>query len=78
DHLDELVTAYVGHHAPDKIARTRLQAIVSQYGWSLWGFIQAATNDFDFDFYGWGLERFEGAVEEFRSPGFRRLLEAVQ
>ncbi|MGZ5406355.1 MAG: phosphotransferase [Aeromicrobium sp.] len=78
DHLDELVTAYVGHHAPDKIARTRLQAIVSQYGWSLWGFIQAATNDFDFDFYGWGLERFEGAVEEFRSPGFGRLLEAVQ
>lgn len=78
DHLDELVTAYAGRHAPDKIARTRLQAIVSQYGWSLWGFIQAATNDFDFDFYGWGLERFEGAVEEFRSPEFPRLLEAAQ
>ncbi|MDQ3157413.1 MAG: phosphotransferase [Actinomycetota bacterium] len=78
DHLDELVTAYVGRHAPDKIARTRLQSIVSQYGWSLWGFIQAATNDFDFDFYGWGLERFEGAVEEFRSPEFPRLIEAAQ
>ena len=51
---------------------------MSQYGWSLWGFIQAATNDFDFDFYGWGLERFEGAVEEFRSAEFPRLLEAAQ
>jgi len=77
EHLDELVTAYVGRHAPDKIARTHLQAIVSQYGWSLWGFIQAATSEFDFDFYGWGLERFEGAVEEFRSPEFARLLEAA-
>lgn len=74
EHLEELVTAYVGHHAPEKVARTRLQAIVSQYGWSLWGFIQSATSDFDFDFYGWGRERFEGAVEEFRSPGFDRLL----
>lgn len=77
EHLDELVTAYVGHHSPSKIARTRLQAIVSQYGWSLWGFIQSATNDFDFDFYGWGRDRYEGAVEEFRSPGFSRLLETA-
>lgn len=77
EHLDELVTAYVGHHSPNKIARTRLQAIVSQYGWSLWGFIQAATNDFDFDFYGWGLDRFEGAVEEFRSADFARLLQTA-
>jgi len=76
-HLDELVTAYVGHHSPEKIARTRLQSVVSQYGWSLWGFIQAATNDLDFDFYSWGLERFEGAVREFRSPGFASLLETA-
>ena len=77
DHLDELVTAYAGQHSTSKIARARLQAIVSQYGWSLWGYIQAATNDFDFDFHGWGQDRFEGSVEEFRSPGFTALLDAA-
>ena len=77
DHLDELVTAYAGHHSPSKIARTQLQAIVSQYGWSLWGYIQAASNDFDFDFHGWGQDRFEGSVAEFRSPGFTGLLDAA-
>lgn len=78
EHLEELVDAYVGHHSPVLIARTRLQSIVSQYGWSLWGFIQAATNDFDFDFYGWGRDRFDGAAREFRAPGFTDLLETAQ
>ena len=77
DHLDELVTAYVGHHAPEKIARTRLQATVSRYGWSLWGYIQAATSDQDYDFHGWGQERFDAAVQDFRSPAFGRLLDAA-
>jgi thiamine kinase-like enzyme len=70
EHLVELVTAYVGHADPALIARTRLQATVSRYGWSLWGFIQAATNSDDFDFYGWGQERFDKAVADFRSPHF--------
>ena len=77
DHLEELVTAYVGHHAPATIARTRLQATVSRYGWSLWGYIQAATSDQDYDFHAWGQERYEAAVEDFRSPGFGALLDAA-
>ena len=32
----------------------------AQYGWSLWGFIQAATSPIDFDFHGWG----HGALRE--------------
>ncbi len=74
DHLEELVTAYVGHTDPEAIARTRLQATVSRYGWSLWGYIQAATSDQDFDFYGWGMERYEKAAADFRGPDFDRWL----
>lgn len=77
DHLEELVTAYVGRPAPELIARTRLQATVSRYGWSLWGFIQAATSDHDYDFHGWGQERYEAAVDDFRSPAFSGLLDAT-
>jgi len=77
EHLGELVTAYVGHEDPALIARARLQATVSRYGWSLWGFIQAATNDDEFDFHGWGQERFDKAVADFRSPQFEAWLEAA-
>ena len=44
----------------------------AQYGWSLWGFIQAATSPIDFDFHGWGLERFDKAEATFRGPELRR------
>ncbi|MEV7398496.1 phosphotransferase [Aeromicrobium sp. NPDC092404] len=77
DHLTELVTAYVGHEDPVLIARTRLQATVSRYGWALWGFIQAATNEEDFDFRGWGQDRFDKAVGDFRDPRFETWLETA-
>ena len=77
DHLDELVTAYIGHHSPEKIARTRLQATVSRYVWALWCYIQAATSDLDDDFQGMGQELFEKAAADFRSPGFEGLLDTT-
>ena len=78
DQLEELVTSYYGRRLRNKIARTRLQALVSQYGWSLWGAIQAATSSIDFDFTGWGTERYEKAVAGFTSDRFSRLIEDVQ
>ncbi|MET1039309.1 MAG: phosphotransferase [Aeromicrobium sp.] len=74
DHLAELVTAYAGHESPQLVARTRLQATVSRYGWSLWGFIQAGSSTDDFDYFGWGRERFDKAVADFRSPRFETWL----
>jgi len=59
------------------LARVRLQALCSEYGWSLWGFIQAATSPMDFDFHGWGMERFEKAEATFRGPELTSLLEDV-
>jgi len=78
DQLEELVTSYYGRRLRNKIARTRLQAIVSQYGWSLWGAIQAATSPLDFDFTSWCTERYEKAVAGFTSDDFPRLIEDVQ
>jgi thiamine kinase-like enzyme len=75
DQVDALVTAYYGEPRRDKLARARLQALVSAYGWSLWGAIQAAASQIDHDFETWGLERFEKAARGFTSPSFERLLE---
>ncbi len=69
--------AYFGRPSPADLARVRLQALCSAYGWSLWGFIQAATSSMDFDFHAWGMERFDKAEATFRGPHLRRLLEDV-
>jgi thiamine kinase-like enzyme len=69
--------AYFGDPTPADLARVRVQALCSEYGWSLWGFIQAATSPVDFDFHGWGMERYEKAVATFRGPHLATLLEAV-
>ena len=52
----------------------RLQALCSEYGWSLWGFIQAATSRLDFDFHGWGMERYEKAARTFGGPALPVML----
>jgi thiamine kinase-like enzyme len=69
--------AYFGAPNRADLARVRLQALCSEYGWSLWGFIQAATSPMDFDFHGWGLERFDKAEATFRGPELARLLDEV-
>ncbi len=57
------------------VARARLGALRSAYGWALWGFIQAASSPLDFDFHAWGLHRYEKAARTFRDPSFSRLLD---
>jgi thiamine kinase-like enzyme len=78
DQTEELVASYFHKPLRSKLARTRLQAMVSQYGWALWGFIQAESSALDFDFTGWGMERFEKAVRGFTSNDFPKLIDEVQ
>jgi thiamine kinase-like enzyme len=69
--------AYFGDPTAADLARVRVQALCSAYGWSLWGFIQAAASPLDFDFWSWGLERFEKAAPAFTADDFPRLLKEV-
>jgi len=76
--LEQLVTAYYGRRLVNRIARARLQGLMSQYGWTLWASIQDATSEIEFAFWPWGLEKYERAVATFRGPGLDRLIEDVQ
>ena len=69
--------AYFDEPTRADLARVRLQALCSAYGWSLWGFIQAATSPIDFDFHGWGMERFEKAEATFRGSELEGLMSDV-
>jgi thiamine kinase-like enzyme len=76
--LDELITAYFGRPRPAQVARARLFAVMSKYGWTLWASIQDGSSPMDFDFWSWGMEKYERAVREFDDPDLDRLLTAAQ
>jgi thiamine kinase-like enzyme len=78
DRLEELVVGYYGRRSTAKLARARLLALMSKYGWTLWASIQDGVSDVDFDFWSWGMEKYERAVAEFDSSEFSRLIEEVQ
>ncbi|MDP4508486.1 phosphotransferase [Nonomuraea turcica] len=75
-HLEELVTAYYGRRLRNKIARARLLGLMSKYGWTLWASIQDGANEsIDFDFWSWGMEKYERAVAEFTGPQLTSLMD---
>jgi thiamine kinase-like enzyme len=77
EQVEAWTTAYFGSPTRADLARVRLGALCSAYGWALWGFIQAASSPLDFDFDSWGMERYEKAAAVFGGPDFATLLEDV-
>ena len=75
--LTGLVEAYWGRADAALVARARLWALMSKYGWTLWASIQDATSPLDFDYWSWGMEKYERAVAEFDGPRFEGWLAAV-
>ena len=75
--LEELVDAYYGAHRPEKVARAWLQALLGKYGWTLWASIQNSVSELDFDFWSWGMEKYELAQSEFSSKYFLEMLDQV-
>ncbi len=61
-----------------KIARARLLGLMSKHGLTLWASIQDGVSEIDFDFWSWGMEKYERAVAEFDSPLFGTLMNDVQ
>jgi len=78
DRLVELIAAYYGTATPGKIARAQLLGLMSNYGWTLWASIQAATSDLDFDFWAWGMDKYERALMFFKDPDLQDLITDVQ
>lgn len=76
--IQELCAAYFGTASPAKLARMKLNMIMSDVGWGLWAAIQAKISKIEYDFWGWAIERWGRAVEKMDSPQFPRWLEDVQ
>jgi thiamine kinase-like enzyme len=75
--LDVLIGAYYGRERPDQVARAQLFALMSQYGWTLWASIMDGSSTLDFDFWEWGMEKYERALATFDGPDLEKLLDAA-
>ena len=78
DELEVLVDSYYGRHLRHKVARARLLGLMARYGWTLWASIQAEVSPIDFDFWSWGMAKYDLAVAEFDGPDFARLLDEAR
>ena len=68
--IAEVCAAYFGEASADKIARMKLNMIMSDVGWGLWAAIQANISTIEFDFWGWAIERWGRAEEKMDSAEF--------
>jgi hypothetical protein len=50
---------------------------MSKYGWTLWASIQQAVSPIDFDYWSWGMEKYERAVPEFEGRHLEDWLDIV-
>jgi thiamine kinase-like enzyme len=76
--IAEVCAAYFGSASPDKIARMKLNMIMSDVGWGLWAAIQAKISKIEYDFWGWATERWGRAVDKLDSPQFEAWLREVR
>lgn len=77
-HIQEVCAAYFGSPSASKIARMKLNMIMSDVGWGLWAAIQEKISTIEYDFWGWAIERWGRAVEKMDSAEFPIWLKDVQ
>jgi thiamine kinase-like enzyme len=76
--VEELCAAYFGEATPARLARMRLQMIMSDVGWTLWAAIQARISTIDYDFTGWAEERWARTASALDGLDFGSWLDAVE
>jgi thiamine kinase-like enzyme len=76
--IGEVCEAYFGRTSADKIARMKLNMIMSDVGWGLWAAIQESISTIEFDFWGWAIERWGRAEEKMDSTEFPLWIRDVQ
>ena len=75
--LQELIAGYYGKFREDKFARAWLFAALAKYGWTLWASIQNSVSDIDFDFWEWGMMKYEDVKRDFGSKAFYQSIDSL-
>jgi len=73
---EDLLTAYFGELDPADLAALRLMRFMSDFREAMWGVVQQAVSELDFDFVGYADEHFTRLERTAADPGFRAALDA--
>jgi len=68
--LHQLIKGYYGSERKDKFARAWLFSVLAKYGWTLWASIQDSISEIDFDFWEWGMLKYEDVQRDLGSKYF--------
>jgi hypothetical protein len=71
-----LLEAYFGDASDDDLAALRLMRFMSDFREAMWGVVQQAISDLDFDFRGYADEHFARLERTAADPGFQEALRA--
>jgi thiamine kinase-like enzyme len=71
-----LLAAYFGEASDEDEAALDLMRFMSDFREAMWGVVQAAVSELDFDFAGYAREHFERLRRTAAEPSFQRALEA--
>ncbi len=77
EELAALVAAYWGRGSRSKTCRAEAWSLLARYGWTLWASIQASVSPIDFDFWSWGMEKYDSARADLLGPTYDRLLDGL-
>ncbi len=73
---EAFVTAYLdAEPAPADLAALRLMRLMSDFREAMWGVVQVAISDLDFDFAGYAAKHFDRLLAAIDGDGFEALLE---
>ena len=70
-----LGTAHLGAPTPADLAALRLMRLMSDFREAMWGVVQTAISDLDFDFAGYARKHFDRLLAAAEGPEFEPLLE---
>jgi len=73
---EALLAAYFGEVRDDDARALELMRFMSDFREAMWGVVQAAVSELDFDFDGYAAEHFERMQRTAAEPDFRAALEA--
>ena len=68
--LHDLIKGYYGSDRTDKFARAWLFSTLAKYGWTLWASIQNSISEIEFDFWEWGMTKYQDVQRDFGSKYF--------
>ena len=72
---DALLAAYFGEPGPEHAAALELMTFMSDFREAMWGVVQSAVSELDFDFGAYAGEHFERLRRTAESPAFAAALE---